>query len=376
MLAELAGLLAAGIWLYLLLARRAEWVSDTGGGSLDSWPNVVVIIPARNEEASVAEALGSLAKQNYAGRFHIIVADDDSTDATMARARAAAPPALLTVVRAHALPPGWTGKLWALAEGVGEAERFEPAWYLFTDADIVHPPDTLSRLVARGEGGGYSLVSYMATLRCRTFAERALVPAFVYFFFLLYPPRWVRNPRSRAAGAAGGCILLRRAALENIGGLEVIRGELIDDCALARAVKRSGGQVWLGLNEPTRSIRDYRSLAEAGRMISRTAFTQLQYSPLLLAGTLLAMALVFFAPPALAAGATGPARALGVLAWLLMSISWMPALRYYHRSPLWAPFLPVVAAFYAGCTLHSAVAHWRGAGGLWKGRTAPSSRGE
>lgn len=368
MLAELGGLLAVGIWLYLLLGRRTAWRSDTEVGRAASWPDVAAVIPARNEEAAIAEAVGSLAKQNYGGRFHIVVVDDDSTDATVARARAAAPPELLMLVRAGALPSGWTGKLWALAEGVREAARLDPAYFLFTDADIVHPADSLSRLVARAEREGYSLVSYMATLRCRTFAERALVPAFVYFFFLLYPPRSIRDPRSRMAGAAGGCILLRRRALEKIGGLEAIRGELIDDCALARAVKHGGGQIWLGLNEPTRSVRDYRSLSEVARMISRTAFTQLRYSAALLAGTLLAMALVFVVPPVLAIGAAGPARALGALAWLLMSLAWMPALHYYRRSPVWAPFLPLVAAFYAGCTMHSALAHWRGAGGLWKGR--------
>lgn len=368
MLAELGGAAAVGTWVYLLLARRTEWSSDPSVADPDSWPGVVAVIPARNEEATIADAVASLARQKYGGQFHIVVVDDDSTDATVARALAAAPPALLTVVRAGALPSGWTGKLWALANGVREAARSEPAYLLFTDADIVHPADSLARLVARAERDACTLVSYMATLRCRSFGERALVPAFVFFFFLLYPPRSVRNPRSRIAGAAGGCILLHRAALEKIGGLHAIRGELIDDCALARAVKRAGGRTWLGLNEPTRSIRDYRSLAEVGRMISRTAFTQLRHSAALLAGTLMAMALVFFVPPALTIGAAGPARALGALAWVLMSLAWMPALRYYRRSPFWAPFLPLVAAFYAGATLHSAIAHWRGVGGLWKGR--------
>lgn len=187
-------------------------------------------------------------------------------------------------------------------------------------------------------------------------------------FFLLYPPRWIRNKHLQNAGAAGGCILLRRDALEKIGGLQSIRGELIDDCALAWQVKHHRGGIWLGLSPETRSIRDYGTFGEIGRMISRTAFTQLRYSVLLLAGTLLAMALVFFAPPALALGAVQPARGLGALAWLLMSLAYLPALHYYQRSPLWAPFLPLVAAFYAGCTVHSAVQHWRGAGGLWKGR--------
>jgi hopene-associated glycosyltransferase HpnB len=368
MLLELGGLLTIGAWGYILLARRAEWRSDAIGNPTNTYPAVTAIIPARDEEATVAAAIGSLARQNYPGEFHIILVDDDSHDRTADFARAAAPPSRLTVVGAAPVPPGWTGKLWALAEGVRHAAHFQPEYLLFTDADIVHPPDNLACLVRRAQAGRYALVSYMATLRCRSFAERALVPAFVYFFFLLYPPRWIRDPRRQTAGAAGGCILLRHAALEKIGGLEAIRGELIDDCALAGAVKRHGGQVWLGVSPETLSLRDYRSLGEIGRMISRTAFTQLRYSALLLMGTLLAMAFVFFLPPALALAAAQPARSLGALAWLLMSLAYLPALRYYRRSPLWALFLPLVAAFYAGSTLHSAVSHWRGAGGLWKGR--------
>ncbi len=235
----------------------------------------------------------------------------------------------------------------------------------------VHPPDNLRGLVVRAQEGNYALVSYMATLRCHTVAEQALVPAFVFFFLLLYPPQWIRDPRRRTAGAAGGCILLRRDALEGIGGLDAIRNNLIDDCALAAAVKHSGGAVWLGLSEATRSIRDYQTFGELGRMISRTAFTQLRYSWVLVLGTLLAMAVTFLAPPALALAAPQPARGMGALSWLLMSLAYVPALRYYRRSPLWSVFLPLVAVFYGACTLHSAVSHWRGAGGLWKGRVQP-----
>jgi hopene-associated glycosyltransferase HpnB len=360
MLLQWAGWLAIAIWLYILLARRAEW-REFPIPAPKSTPKVVAIIPARNEEETVAAAVASLARQTYRGEFHIIVVDDQSDDATAERALAAAPRELLTVVQAAPLPEGWTGKLWALAEGVRHARPYQTHFFLFTDADIVHPPGNLAGLVARAQQGDYSLVSYMATLRCRTLAERALVPAFVFFFFLLYPPR-------KGSGAAGGCILLRRDALAKIGGLESIRGELIDDCALAWQVRHHRHKVWLGLSPETQSIRDYATFADLGRMISRTAFTQLRYSPLLLAGTLLAMAVVFAAPPALALAATQPARGLGALAWLLMSIAYVPALRYYHRSPLWAPFLPLVALFYAACTVHSAIAHWSGTGGLWKGR--------
>ncbi len=364
---QLAGVATIGIWLYLLLARRAEW-REVPIPELQSAPRVAIVIPARNEERTVAAAVGSLARQEYPGEFHIVLVDDESTDRTVECARAAASVAQLTVVRAAPLPAGWTGKLWALAEGLRYAGRFHPDYLLFTDADIVHPPANLAGLVARAQGGRYSLVSYMATLRCVTLAERALVPAFVFFFFLLYPPRWIRDPRRRTAGAAGGCILIGREALEKIGGLEAIRNELIDDCALARAVKEHGGQVWLGLSPETRSIRDYETFGEIGRMISRTAFTQLRYSIVLLAGTLFAMALVFAVPPALTLTAGEPARYLGAVAWLLMSSAYVPALRYYRRSLLWAPLLPLIALFYAGCTLDSAISHWRGAGGLWKGR--------
>ena len=367
MLLQWAGGLAIAIWVYILLARRAEW-RPLRVPQLKSAPKVTVIVPARNEAATVAAAIASLAAQEYPGEFHIILVDDHSDDGTAACAQAAAPADRLTVVRAVPLPQGWTGKLWALAEGVRHARPLQPHYFLFTDADIVHPPRNLAALVARAQAGDDSLVSYMATLRCRSFAERALVPAFVFFFFLLYPPRSIRNRHSRHAGAAGGCILLRRDALEEIGGLESIRGDLIDDCALAWQVKHKGGGVWLGLGPETRSIRDYGTFGEIGRMISRTAFTQLRYSALMLTGTLLAMTLVFLLPPALAFAAAQPARGLGALAWLLMSLAYLPALLYYRRSPLWAPFLPLVAAFYAGCTVHSAVQHWRGAGGLWKGR--------
>ena len=195
------------------------------------------------------------------------------------------------------MPDGWTGKLWAVAQGVRQSR---PDYYLLTDADIVHPPANVAALVARAAAGGYDLVSYMATLRCETAAERALVPAFVFFFFMLYPPSWIRSPRRRTAGAAGGCMLVRRDALERIGGIERIRGELIDDCALARAIKRSGGRVWLGLSTGTRSIRPYETFGEIERMISRTAFTQLRYSTLLLLATLAGLALTYLAPPALA----------------------------------------------------------------------------
>jgi len=358
----LLGVAVCLVWIYLLLFRAKSRADPPVRGRPPGRPAAITaLIPARKEAAVVAQSIGSLAGQRYAGPFRIVLVDDDSADGTAGIARQSAPSGQLTVIRAQPLPAGWTGKLWAVSQGVEQAGA--PDYLLLTDADIVHPPDNLATLIARAEGG-YDLVSYMAKLKCDSLAERALIPAFVFFFFLLYPPAWIRDPRRKTAGAAGGCILIRREMLERIGGIAAIRGDLIDDCALARAVKRAGGRVWLGLSEHTRSIRDYATFGEIGRMISRTAFTQLGYSPLWLAGTVLGLAFVYLLPVAL----TIAGQPLGVAAWLLMSICYWPALRFYGRSPLWAPLLPLIAAFYMGCTVHSAVQYWRGAGGSWKGR--------
>jgi hopene-associated glycosyltransferase HpnB len=371
MLLELTGAAALAVWIYLLLGRGGFWrMRDAPPeGALPAVaPCVVAVIPARNESPVVARAVVSLARQRYPGKFHMVLVDDDSADGTADAARDAAPAGLLDVVRAGRVPQGWTGKLWAASEGIRAAERFEAEYLLLTDADIVHPPENLSALVARAASGGYDMVSFMATLECRTFAERALIPAFVFFFFMLYPPAWVASVQHRTAAAAGGCILIRRQILARLGGLAATRGEVIDDCALARAVQRQGGRVWLGLSAATRSIRGYATWGELARMISRTAFAQLHHSVLLLIGTVLGLALTYMVPPPLAIAASGPAAALGAGAWLAMSIAYFPALRFYRRSPLWAPLLPAIAAFYLAATIHSAVCFWRGAGGMWKGR--------
>ena len=378
MLLDLTGALAVAVWLYLLLARGGFWRmrdAPPEGALPGKAPAIVAVIPARNEADVVGRALASLASQQYSGDFHIVLVDDGSADGTAAAARAAGRPEALTVISGAPLPAGWTGKLWAVAQGIRQAMRFQPDYLLLTDADILHPVTNLAGLAARAESGGYDLVSYMATLECRTLPERTLIPAFVFFFFMLYPPAWIRSSRRQTAGAAGGCILIRRRALERIGGLEAIRGELIDDCALAAAVKRNGGRVWLGLSAATRSLRPYETFGEIGRMISRTAFTQLRCSAALLAGTVLGLAVTYLAPLVLVFGGrvgTLP-RFLGAGAWLLMSIAYFPALRFYRRSPLWAPLLPLAAAFYLGATVHSAFAYWRGAGGMWKGRTQASA---
>ena len=362
---EILGAASVAVWLYLLLARGGFWRlrdAPPEGALPASPPSIVAVVPARNEAEVVGRAIASLAAQRYPGAFHIVLVDDASSDATAEAARAAAPPDILTVIRSAPLPGGWTGKLWAVSQGVREAARLRPDYLLLTDADIVHPPANAATLAARAESGGYALVSYMATLECRSLAERALVPAFVFFFFMLYPPAWIADPRRAAAGAAGGCMLIRRQTLERIGGIESIRRELIDDCALARAVKRGGGRVWVGLSAATRSIRRYQTFAEIFRTISRTAFTQLQHSYAVLAGTVAALAIAYLIPPCTALGP------FGALAWLLMSLCYLPALRFYRRSPLWAPLLPLVAAFYMAATVYSAIAYRRGAGGMWKGR--------
>ena len=370
---EIAAGAALAIWVYLLVGRGGFWRlrdSPFSGDVPFPAPSVAAVIPARNEAAVVGRAVASLAAQRYPGALHIIVADDDSDDGTGAAAAGAASGDRVTVIRAEALCAGWTGKLWALSQGIEEARRLAPDYLLLTDADIVHPPENVACLVAQAEREGYDLVSLMVLLRCLSRAERALIPAFVFFFLMLYPPAWTRSRRHGTAGAAGGCLLIRRETLERIGGLERIRGELIDDCALARAVKRSGGRVWLGLSAGAESIREYGTFAEIGRMISRTAFTQLRHSALWLAGTAAGLAITYLVPPAAALRGSR----LGAAAWMAMCAAYVPALRFYRRSPLWAPLLPLVAAFYLGATLHSAFAYWRGRGGQWKGRAQGAPR--
>ena len=370
---ELAAAATLALWLYLIFFRGAFWREFLKRAAAPEGPpmhppRIVAIIPARNEASTIARAVRSLGAQHYPGIFHIIVVDDDSTDGTAAAARAAGAPDLVTVIHATPLPAGWTGKLWAVSEGIRRSARLQPDFLLLTDADIVHPAGALEDLAARAAAGPYDLVSFMASLECRSPAERALVPAFVFFFFLLYPPAWIRDARRASAGAAGGCMLVRQAALDKIGGIEPIRGALIDDCALALAIKRSGGRIWLGLNPTTISIRRYGTFGEIGRMISRTAFTQLHHSALLLLATVLGLAFTYLLPPAIAIAAPQPAAGMAATAWLLMSISYFPALRYYKRGWFAAPLLPLVALFYLGATIHSAISYWLGAGGSWKGR--------
>jgi len=372
------GIASLSIWLYLLAGRGGFWRMrlERAAAPNEAIPAraVAAVVPARNEADVVGRAVSSLLTQDFAGRLHVFLVDDDSSDDTAQVARRAAEEIgatdRLTIVRARPLPAGWTGKVWAQAEGLRAAEPFLADYFLLADADIVHGPRVLAELVARAETGGYDLVTLMARLSCTTPVERALIPAFVFFFFMLYPPAWVARRERRTAAAAGGCMLVRRDALERAGGMAAIRGELIDDCALARAIKKDGS-IWLGPADDVRSLRPYSGWREIGSMISRTAFRQLRHSTLLLAATLAGMVLTFLAPPLLAAAGGWPALC-GAGAWLLMSLAYWPALRYYRCSPLWAPLLPLIAAFYMGATIYSAVLYWRGAGGQWKGRVQDS----
>ncbi len=370
------------LWAYLLAFRHGFWRADQRLTDDDpapaEWPEVVAVVPARDEAAVVGAAMRALAGQDYPGRFSIVLVDDGSTDGTAdaaARgAREAGRPDRLTVIRGEALPTGWTGKMWAVAQGVAQARRRTPgARYIWlTDADVAHPADKLRRLAAAAEHRGLALVSLMVRLNCTTAWERLLIPAFVFFFQKLYPFPAVNDPTHELAGAAGGCMLVDRAALERAGGIEAVRAEIIDDCALARRIKGQG-RIWLGLGRDSRSLRPYHRLDEIWRMVARTAFTQLDYSALRLVGTVVAMALIYMVPPlaligGLATGAHSAAVA-GALSLTLMYAAYRPTWRHYAAGLPALLALPGAALLYTAMTVDSARRHWRGRGGAWKGRT-------
>jgi hopene-associated glycosyltransferase HpnB len=372
MAATVIGAATVAIWVYLLFFRGGFWwapyrLTPTVSGA--SAPSVVAVIPARDEAAVIGRAIASLLAQEYPGSFHILVVDDQSSDGTAEIARAAGSGAAkrLTICRGQAVPLGWTGKLWAVHQGVELSRPLRPDYLLLTDADIVHGPHNLRELVSRGESESYDLVSLMVRLNCRGLWERLLIPAFVFFFFKLYPPRWVADPARRTAAAAGGCMLIRAATLHRIGGIGAIRHQIIDDCALARRVK-GVGKVWLGPSAHTRSIREYRSWGAIWDMVVRSAFAQLGYSAPVLLLTVLMLALTYLAPPLLMLSATPVAILCGIAAWLGMSIAFLPTLRAYDTPRSLAPVLPLIALFYVAATITSAVMFWRGRGGYWKGR--------
>ncbi|NET35033.1 MAG: glycosyltransferase [Cyanothece sp. SIO1E1] len=379
------------IWVGLICFRGQFWRADqrlepnanaTHASTPDPGATVCAIIPARNEADLLPTTLRSLLTQDYPGHFSIILVDDHSTDGT---ARVAQQTALelnqaeqLEVLAAQPLPAGWTGKLWALEQGTQYAQHRTPPpdYLLLTDADIEHDQANLNQLVTKAEQENLDLVSLMVRLRCQGVWEYLLIPAFVFFFQKLYPFPWVNQPQRSTAAAAGGCILIRRQALARIGGIQVVRQALIDDCALAQAVKQrdgeGGGKIWLGLTDSTRSLRPYPSLASIWDMVARTAYTQLEYSPLLLVGALMGMILVYLvAPIALVwAGLSGSVgMAIAALAtWGLMALAYWPTLRLYQCAPGLAFCLPAIAFLYTLMTLDSALRHWRGQGGEWKGR--------
>lgn len=374
----IVGSLAA--WLWLLLGQGFFWRTDVRLPPRvppGEWPPVAIVVPARDEAEVLPSSLPSLLAQDYPGRAEVFLVDDGSTDGTgeLARSLAAGHGGLpLTVDSPGEPPPGWTGKLWAVRHGMALARsRTDAEYLLLTDADIAHAPDSLRELVSAARSDGLDLVSQMARLRVATFWERMVVPAFVYFFAQLYPFRWINRPGGRTAAAAGGCVLLRVEAAERAGVPDSIRQAVIDDVSLARAVRRGGGRIWLGLADRVDSVRPYPGLAPLWRMVSRSAYAQLRHNPLLLLGTVAGMVVVYLAPPvAVVAGAlTGDAVPLvaGAAAWAVMAGTYVPMLRYYRQPLVLAPLLPCTALLYLLMTVDSAVQHYRGRGAAWKGRT-------
>jgi hopene-associated glycosyltransferase HpnB len=365
------------IWVYLLAARGGFWLTrerddmDEPDQQHESWPSVVAIVPARDEADVIAQTIGSLLAQDYPGLFRIILVDDRSSDCTAETARRAmlvSGADRLEIISGQERPAGWTGKVWAIRQGMARAlEKDAPDYLLFTDADIAHTPDNLRKLILRGEARQLVLVSLMAKLHCEDFAEKLLIPAFVFYFAMLFPFAWSNDPKQRTAAAAGGCMLVRRKALVAAGGLEMIAHAIIDDCALARVMKGQG-PIWLGLTRRAVSVRPYGGMGEIGRMVARSAYAQLGYSPLVLWGTVLGMLIVYAAPVLLAVFGAGAVRILGLAAWLLMALAYQPMLRFYRQSPIWGLLLPVTGACYTVFTMNSAIQHWRGRGGMWKGR--------
>ncbi len=366
-------------WVVLILLRGGFWLADQRLDGqpphLDAWPEVAVLIPARNESQTIRTAIASLMAQDYDGEYSLTVIDDNSDDATAAIAGAAAEGWDHSFSVVSGVPPleGWTGKLWALAQGLEAAESNAPdaEYVLFTDADIEHHPKNLKRLVAKAEEGRLDLVSLMVLLRCRNIWEHLLIPAFVFFFQKLYPFPWVNNPARNEAAAAGGCMLVRRSAIKRIGGLEPIKGRIIDDVALAREIKRDGS-IWLGLTETTRSLREYDTLADIWKMVTRTAAEQLNRSPAMLVFSVMGMTLIYLAPPVAAVsgwvGGDMPAMFLGAAGWLVMGFAYRPTLKLYGRPAALAAFLPLAALLYILMTVHSFVLESQGRPAAWKGR--------
>ena len=387
-------LAALGAWLVLLLARGGFWRTDVRLPATDpanqppDWPALAVVVPARNESEVLPHTLPALLAQDYPGTVHVFLVDDESDDATADIARAIAVRSAardcLTVIRNHPRPPGWMGKTWAMHAGVNAALPGNPDFFLLTDADIRHPPNSARTLVTAAQEHDLDLVSQMAMLRVDSLWDHLLMPAFVMFFGMIYPFRWSNDPKHGAAAAAGGCMLVRAGALARAGGIESIAGAVIDDCAMARRIKDhgrpQGGRTWLGLSREVRSVRRYRGLSDIWSMITRSAYAQLDFAAWRLAGTVIGLVLVFVWPPvatilgavSLSTGAAIAPSALllagGLAAWALMTASLVPMLRWYGARTIVATALPMTAAIYTLMTLDSARLHWSGQGGRWRGR--------
>jgi len=375
-LATSVATLTVVIWSYLALARGWFWrikSAQPPASHKTGFPgSVVAVVPARNEAELIGPVVTSLLNQCVA--MPIILVDDASTDGTADVALRAAEKAgkadALIVIQSKPLPAGWTGKLWAMHQGVeyARARTLNPAWLLLTDADVLHGAETVANLGLIASQGDYDLVSFMVKLHCESLAEKLLIPAFVYFFFMLYPPAWIRDPRRSTAGAAGGCMLVKAETLGHTGGLESIRGAVIDDCSLARLLKQHGGRLWLGLTDQSQSLRRHETFADVAHMVSRTAFNQLKHSSLLLLGTIAGMVLTFLAPALLLLTHSRLTIFMGAASWAAMTITYSTMVRYYRLNLAWALTLPLAALFYLGATVHSAVKYWSGTGGHWKGR--------
>lgn len=373
----IAGTMSVCVWAYLLMARGGFWRISTPVAVMTTiQPNVVAVVPARNEAEVIGRAVHSLLTQEQV-MVRVIVVDDASSDGTAQAALEAAEKCggsdRLQVVNGAALPEGWSGKLWAVEQGIEAATKHAPDFLLLTDADIEHDPENVASLVAIAEGEGADLASYMVKLHCKTLAEKLLIPPFVFFFFKLYPPKWIADRKNKTAGAAGGCMLVRPAALDRAGGMASICGEIIDDCSLAGKIKGSGGKVRLSLTESARSIRPYRNLGEIEGMISRTAFNQLEHSVLLLVVAVMGLVVTYIVPAVLMLSASRAAVICGALAFAMMMTAYAPMVRFYRLNPLWAVTLPLAATLYLGATVHSAIQYWSGEGGQWKGRAQDRS---
>ena len=363
-------------WLYLLLAHGRFWRADQilphEQDALNSYPPVAVVIPARNEADGIARTIQGLLSQDYSGQISVWLVDDSSDDGTADIARDAAQgDQRLTVIENQPLVPGWAGKMWAVNTGLS-AVPADNVYVLLTDADIIHEPGLLRRLVTKSEHEGLVLTSLMVRLNCETVWEKLLIPAFVFFFQKRYPFPRVNNPKQQIAAAAGGCMLIRKSALDAVGGVTSIRDAIIDDCALARLLKKQG-PIWLGLAEQTRPLRQYTYLHEIWDMVARTAYTQLNHSPVLLIGSVLGMIVLYLMPVvSLVCGLLAGDSAIALPAAFtlsLMTICFLPTIQLYRLPLTWALTLPVAGLLYGLMTWTSGYRHWRGRGAGWKGRT-------